>query len=27
LIVTCMGFPGGVIVTAVYMAWGRHVEA
>ena len=27
LIVTALGFPSGVIVSALYLAWGRHVEA
>jgi len=26
LIVTALGFPTGVIVAGVYLAWGRHAE-
>ena len=27
LIVTLFGFPIGIIVSGVYLAWGRHAEA
>ncbi len=27
LIVTLFGFPAGIIVSGVYLAWGRHAEA
>ena len=27
LIVTALGFPSGVIVSGIYLAWGRNVEA
>jgi hypothetical protein len=27
LIVTAFGVPSGIIVTGVYLAWGRHAEA
>ena len=27
LIVTLFGFPVGIIVSGVYLAWGRHAEA
>jgi hypothetical protein len=27
LIVTTFGFPSGVIVSGIYLAWGRHAEA
>ncbi len=27
LIVTLFGFPTGIIVSGVYLAWGRHAEA
>ena len=27
LIVTALGFPSGVIVSGLYLAWGRNVEA
>jgi hypothetical protein len=27
LIVTILGFPSGVIVSALYLAWGRQIEA
>ncbi len=27
LIITAVGFPTGIIVSGVYLAWGRHVEA
>ena len=27
LIVTILGIPSGIIVSGVYLAWGRHAEA
>jgi hypothetical protein len=27
LVVTCLGFPSGVIVACLYLFWGRNVEA
>jgi Na+/H+-dicarboxylate symporter len=27
LIVTTFGIPSGIIVSGIYLAWGRHVEA
>jgi len=27
LIVTLFGFPTGIIVSGIYLAWGRHAEA
>ena len=27
LVVTAFGFPSGVIVSGLYLAWGRNVEA
>lgn len=27
LIVTILGFPSGIIVSGIYLAWGRHAEA
>jgi hypothetical protein len=27
LIVTAFGIPSGIIVSGVYLAWGRHAEA
>jgi len=27
LIVTALGVPSGIIVSGVYLAWGRHAEA
>jgi len=27
LIVTLVGIPSGIIVSGVYLAWGRHAEA
>jgi heme/copper-type cytochrome/quinol oxidase subunit 2 len=27
LIVTILGVPSGIIVSGVYLAWGRHAEA
>ena len=27
LIVTTLGFPTGVIISALYLTWGRHKEA
>jgi len=27
LIITALGFPTGIIVSGVYLAWGRHAEA
>jgi hypothetical protein len=27
LIVTAFGLPSGIIVSGVYLAWGRHAEA
>jgi uncharacterized membrane protein YhaH (DUF805 family) len=26
LIVTALGFPTGIIVSGIYLAWGRHAE-
>ena len=26
LIVTTFGFPSGIIVSGIYLAWGRHAE-
>ena len=27
LVLTCLGVPSGIIVSGVYLAWGRHMEA
>jgi len=27
LVLTMFGAPGGIIVSAIYLAWGRHAEA
>ena len=27
LIVTALAVPGGIIVSGIYLAWGRHAEA
>ncbi len=26
LILTCLGFPTGIILAGIYLAWGRHAE-
>ena len=27
LIITTFGFPSGILVSGIYLAWGRHAEA